>query len=73
MGEAGHIGVDAGADLVVASGGVAGDVVAGLTNLGYPEPEARQVAAEVLEAEPDLDVAAALRQALKRLAAAKQS
>jgi len=47
--------------------------VAGLTNLGYPEPEARQVAAEVLEAEPDLDVAAALRQALKRLAAAKQS
>ena len=55
------------------SGGVAGDVVAGLTNLGYPEPEARQVAAEVLEAEPDLDVAAALRQALKRLAAAKQS
>lgn len=54
-------------------GGVAGDVVAGLTNLGYPEPEARQVAAEVLEAEPDLDVAAALRQALKRLAAAKQS
>lgn len=52
-------------------GGVLGDVVAGLTNLQYPEADARRVAAGVLEDEPDLDVAGALRQALKRLAAAK--
>ena len=52
-------------------GGVLGDVVAGLTNLGYPEADARRVAAGVLDDEPDLDVAGALRQALKRLAAAK--
>jgi Holliday junction DNA helicase RuvA len=51
--------------------GVAGDVVAGLTNLGYPEADARRVAALVLEDEPDLDVAGALRQALKRLASEK--
>jgi len=52
-------------------GGVAGDVVAGLTNLGYPEAEARRVATAVLEDESDLDVAGALRMALKRLAAEK--
>ncbi|MYL81896.1 Holliday junction branch migration protein RuvA [Desulfovibrio aerotolerans] len=52
-------------------GGVLGDVVAGLTNLGYQEAEARRVAAGVLDDEPDLDVGGALRQALKRLAAAK--
>lgn len=52
-------------------GGVLGDVVAGLTNLGYQETEARRVAAGVLDDEPDLDVGGALRQALKRLAAAK--
>lgn len=51
--------------------GVAADVVAGLANLGYPEADARRVATAVLEAEPDLDVAGALRQALKRLAAEK--
>ena len=51
--------------------GVLGDVAAGLTNLGYQEAEARRVAAAVLDDEPDLDVAGALRQALKRLAAAK--
>lgn len=51
--------------------GVAADVVAGLTNLGYPEADARRVAGTVLEAEPDLDVAGALRQALKRLASEK--
>ncbi len=51
--------------------GVLGDVVAGLTNLGYAEADARRVAEAVLEAEPDLDVAGALRQALKRLASEK--
>lgn len=55
----------------VPGGGVLGDVVAGLTNLGYPEAEARRVGAAVLEDEPDLDVAGALRQALKRLASEK--
>ena len=52
-------------------GGVLGDVVAGLTNLGYAEADARRVASSVLEDEPDLDVAGALRQALKRLASEK--
>jgi Holliday junction DNA helicase RuvA len=52
-------------------GGVMGDVVAGLTNLGYPEADAKRTAAAVLEAEPDLDVGGALRQALKRLASEK--
>ena len=52
-------------------GGVAADVVAGLTNLGYTEADARRTAMAVLEAEPDLDVAGALRQALKRLASEK--
>ncbi|WP_300160392.1 Holliday junction branch migration protein RuvA [Solidesulfovibrio sp.] len=51
--------------------GVLADVVAGLTNLGYADADARRVAGAVLEAEPDLDVAAALRQALKRLASEK--
>ncbi|MGD9609648.1 MAG: Holliday junction branch migration protein RuvA [Desulfovibrionaceae bacterium] len=52
-------------------GGVLGDVVAGLTNLGYAEADARRVGTAVLEDEPDLDVAGALRQALKRLASEK--
>jgi len=52
-------------------GGVLGDVVAGLTNLGYAEDDARRVGTAVLEDEPDLDVAGALRQALKRLASEK--
>uniref|UniRef100_I2Q4Z8 Holliday junction branch migration complex subunit RuvA n=1 Tax=Desulfovibrio sp. U5L TaxID=596152 RepID=I2Q4Z8_9BACT len=52
-------------------GGVLSDVIAGLTNLGYPEADASRVAGAVLEAEPDLDVAQALRQALKRLASEK--
>ena len=56
---------------VVPGGSVPADVVAGLANLGYPEAEARRVAVAVLEAEPDLDVAGALRQALKRLASEK--
>jgi Holliday junction DNA helicase RuvA len=53
------------------AGGVLGDVVAGLTNLGYAEADARRVGAAVIEAEPDLDVAGALRQTLKRLASEK--
>jgi len=52
-------------------GSVMADVVAGLTNLGYSEADAKRTAAAVLEAEPDLDVAGALRQALKRLASEK--
>jgi holliday junction DNA helicase RuvA len=48
-----------------------GDVLAGLTNLGYAEADARRVGTAVLEDEPDLDVAGALRQALKRLASEK--
>ncbi len=55
----------------VPGGGVLSDVVAGLTNLGYTDGDARRTAAAVLEAEPDLDVAGALRQALKRLASEK--
>nr|HML62187.1 RuvA C-terminal domain-containing protein [Solidesulfovibrio sp.] len=51
--------------------GVLADVVAGLTNLGYADADARRVGATVLEDEPDLDVAGALRQALKRLASEK--
>lgn len=54
-----------------AAGGVLGDVIAGLTNLGYPDADAGRVAAAVLADEPDLDVAGALRQALKRLASEK--
>lgn len=44
------------------------DVVDALTNLGYTLDEARTATRAVLEAEPDLDVAAAIRSALKRLA-----
>lgn len=61
----------AGLQPLAAGGGVLGDVVAGLSNLGYPEADARRIAAAVLEAEPDLDVGGALRQALKRLASEK--
>ncbi|UJX39951.1 Holliday junction branch migration protein RuvA [Desulfovibrio sp. JY] len=55
----------------IPGGGVLADVVAGLTNLGYPEADARRVGTAVLDDEPDLDVAGALRQALKRLASEK--
>lgn len=68
----GRSGAGASVGAVVGSAsGVLGDVVAGLTNLGYAEAEARRVGASVLEDEPDLDVAGALRQALKRLASEK--
>jgi Holliday junction DNA helicase RuvA len=44
------------------------DALAGLTNLGYPEEEARTVLEEVFAAQEDLDVAGALREALKAMA-----
>jgi len=44
------------------------DALAALTNLGYPDSQAGAVLRGVLEAEPDLDVSQALRQALKNLA-----
>ena len=44
------------------------DALAALTNLGYPESQAGAVLRGVLEAEPDLDVPQAIRQALKNLA-----
>ena len=43
------------------------DGVAGLVNLGYAEEEAARVVKEVLKNEPDLDVGALLRAALKEL------
>jgi len=48
--------------------GVFLDSLAGLVNLGYKDPEARAALAKVLDGEPDLDVAGALRKALKFLA-----
>jgi Holliday junction DNA helicase RuvA len=44
------------------------DALAGLTNLGYAEDEARLVLEAAFKEEPDLDVAEALRAALKALA-----
>lgn len=49
------------------AGGVLRDALTGLMNLGYDEVEAGQALKEVLAAEPDLDVSAALRAALKAL------
>ena len=50
-----------------ASSSVLRDAVAGLANLGYSDDEAVMVVKKVLTAEPDLDVGAALRAALKQL------
>ncbi len=44
------------------------DALTGLVNLGYDEQRAHEVLKDVLQAEPDLDVSAALRAALKLLA-----
>ncbi|MFZ5810533.1 MAG: Holliday junction branch migration protein RuvA [Thermodesulfobacteriota bacterium] len=44
------------------------DALAGLCNLGYGEGQAGAALRAVLDAEPDLDVPQALRQALRRLA-----
>ena len=49
-------------------GGVLRDSLTGLVNLGYDEGEAHDVLTIILRDEPDLDVSAALRAALKRLA-----
>jgi len=47
------------------------DALAGLTNLGYSEEEARPVLQKILDAEPDLDVSQLLRDALKAIAKAR--
>jgi Holliday junction DNA helicase RuvA len=39
--------------------------------LGYTEEEARPMMKDIFDAEPDLDASAAIRVALKRIAAAK--
>ncbi|MEF2145629.1 MAG: Holliday junction branch migration protein RuvA [Desulfovibrionaceae bacterium] len=44
------------------------DALAGLSNLGYSDEEARSALKDIFSAEPDLDAAGALRQALKRFA-----
>ncbi|MFW5734456.1 MAG: Holliday junction branch migration protein RuvA [Oceanidesulfovibrio sp.] len=51
------------------AGSVLRDSVAGLMNLGYAEEEARPAVEAALADESDMDVAEALRAALKRLAA----
>ena len=48
--------------------GVYRDVLDGLGNLGYPEEEVAPLLRKILHAEPDLDVAGALRATLKELA-----
>lgn len=48
--------------------GLRADVLAALLNLGYEESECGPVVAAVVDAEPDLDVAGAIRMALKNLA-----
>ena len=53
------------------AGSVYRDALAALTNLGYAEGEAGQMLREALEAEPDLDVAQAIRTSLKKIAAMK--
>jgi len=51
-----------------APGSVFADTLQGLSNLGYSEEETRPVLVRVLQEEPDLDVAGALRMCLKALA-----
>jgi len=48
------------------------DALAGLSNLGYDESEARGVLEKIFEAEPDLDVAGALRAALRHFSKARE-
>lgn len=52
-------------------GSVFRDALAGLVNLGYSEGECAGLLRDLLHAEPDLDVAGALRAALKALAKGK--
>lgn len=47
------------------------DTLAGLKNLGYAEEEIRPLLKEIFEEEPDIDAGSAIRQALKRIAAAR--
>ncbi|NJB68775.1 Holliday junction DNA helicase RuvA [Desulfobaculum xiamenense] len=47
------------------------DALAGLVNLGYDDAEAREVLEKVFADEPGLDVAMALREALKRISRGK--
>jgi len=47
------------------------DALSGMKALGYTEDEARPMVQEIFAAEPDLDASAAIRVALKRIAAAK--
>ena len=52
-------------------GGVYRDALDGFANLGYPEEEVAPILRKILHDEPDLDVAGALRAALKDLAKKK--
>ncbi len=60
-----------GAKIQETPGSVFSDTLHGLSNLGYSEDETRPVLAKVLTAEPDLDVAGALRASLKALAGSR--
>ncbi len=60
-----------GAKVQETPGSVFADTLQGLSNLGYSEDETRPVLAKVLAAEPDLDVAGALRASLKALAGSR--
>jgi Holliday junction DNA helicase, RuvA subunit len=53
--------------MALKSNTAAGDAVAGLVNLGYAEDEAVRTVKAILNNEPDLDVSALLRAALKTL------
>lgn len=50
---------------------LARDLLAALANLGYPEEECGQVVKRICQAEPDLDIASAIRLSLKELAKGK--
>jgi len=60
-----------GAGSVASGSGVYRDALAALGNLGYDDLRAGPVLREILDAEPDLDVAQAIRASLKAIAAAK--
>jgi len=53
------------------AGSVFRDALAALVNLGYTDSQAGPILREALEAEPDLDVAQAIRACLKKIAASK--
>jgi len=53
------------------AGSVFRDALAALVNLGYTDSQAGPILRESLEAEPDLDVAQAIRACLKKIAASK--